>query len=224
MKALIFDSGTLINLSLNGLLYILESMKKNFDGKFLITEAVKYEVIDRPMGIEKFELGALRVEALLDSGIIELPEAMGISSSLIKEKTKDFMSSANSALEYKGQGVKIVSEGEMSCLALSAELEKKGISTIISIDERTTRILCEEPRNLENIMSAKLHQRLQTRMSKLQLFSKFKFIRTSELVYVAYKKGLINIPGKKALEALLYATKFKGASISFEEIDQLKKL
>jgi len=58
----------------------------------------------------------------------------------------------------------------------------------------------------------------------LKAFSKFKFIRSSEIVYAAYKKGIIKIKGKKALEALLYATKFKGAAISFEEIDILKRL
>ena len=120
--------------------------------------------------------------------------------------------------------MQIVSAGEMSCLALSSELTKKGIDNIISIDERTTRVLCEEPRNLERILSAKLHQRLQTDISKLKMFSNFKFIRTTELVYAAFKLGLIAIDDKKALEALLYATKFKGSSISFEEIDVLKKM
>lgn len=224
MKAVVFDSGTLINLSLNGLLYILEGMKKEFGGKFLITEQVKYEVIDRPMGILKFELGALRVKALLDSGVLELPESVNISSKLINDRTGDYMNSANHVLEFKGQPVSIVSSGEMSCLALSAELTEKGVENIISIDERTTRVLCEEPKNLEKIMSAKLHQRLQTDLSKLKMFSNFRFIRTSEFVYVAFKKGIISIEDKKALEALLYATKFKGASISFEEVDQLKKL
>jgi hypothetical protein len=59
----------------------------------------------------------------------------------------------------------------------------------------------------------------------MKIFSKFKFIRSSELVYVAYKKGIINLGNnKKVLEALLYATKFKGSSISFEEINELKRL
>ena len=132
MKAVVFDSGTLINLSLNGLLYVLEGLKKNFKGKLLITEQVKYEVIDRPMGISKFELGALRVKALLESGVLEMPESMGISSSLISSRTNEFMSVANRVLVFKGQPVNIVSAGEMSCLALSSELTAKGIDNIIS--------------------------------------------------------------------------------------------
>ena len=56
-----------------------------------------------------------------------------------------------------------------------------------------------------------------------KIFSKYRFIRSTEMVYVAFKKGLISLNGKKALEALLYATKFKGSSVSYEEIDAIKK-
>jgi len=75
MKAFVLDSGILINFSMNGLLYVLEELKKNFDGKFLITKQVKYETVDRPIGILKFELGALRIKDLIDKKILEFPEA-----------------------------------------------------------------------------------------------------------------------------------------------------
>lgn len=224
MKAVIFDSGTLINLSMNGLLYILESLKKNFQGKFLITRPVKYETIDRPMGIEKFELGAIRVQNLIDQGILEFPESLGISEEVIKKETDQLMDIANHYIQSQGSWIKIVSDAEMSCLALSDELSKIGIKSLIAIDERTTRILAERPENLERILSERLHQKVSLVAKEFSIFSKYRFIRSSEVVFVAYKKGLINLQGKKVLEALLYATKFKGASISFEEIDQLKKL
>ena len=83
-KALIFDSGTLINLSMNGLLDIIVKLKENFDGKFLITEEVKYEIVDRPIGISRFELGALRVQKLINDGVIELPQAIGVSEETIR--------------------------------------------------------------------------------------------------------------------------------------------
>lgn len=224
MKALIFDSGTLINLSMNGLLPILEEIKKIFDGKLLITEAVHYETFDRPIGIPKFELGAIRIQNLVDKGILEFPKAFGIEESLIKEKTKYLMDIANHYIQAENQWIKIVSEAEISCLALSEELSKKGIETIIAIDERTTRLLAEGPEQLEKIMSSKLQQRVKLISRDMSIFSKFRFIRSSEIVFVAYKKGLINLENKKTLEALLYATKFQGAAISFEEIDQMKKL
>ena len=224
MKALIFDSGTLINLSINGLLPMLESLKEKFDGKFLITRAVKYEVIDRPIGVMRFELGAMRIQKLLNTNVLEMPSSLGLSEERIDLETKDLIDLANHYVQVRGKWVPIVSEGEISCLALSDELTKMGIENIIAIDERTTRILCESPASLEKLMSDKLHQKVSAVAEDLSIFSRYKFIRSSEIVYVAFKKGLINLEGKKALEALLYATKFGGSAISFDEINVLKNL
>ena len=54
MKYLIFDAGPIISLTMNGLLPILEKLKKVFDGEFILTPSVKSEVIDRPMRIKKY--------------------------------------------------------------------------------------------------------------------------------------------------------------------------
>jgi hypothetical protein len=223
-KALIFDSGTLINLAMNGLLYMLEDLKKGFKGKFLITKPVFYEVVEHPAAIARFELGALQIKSLIDRGIIELSNSIGISDIELEKETATLTDIANHYLQANGSWIKIVSEGEMSCLALSDELSKKGIENIIAIDERTTRLLAEKPENLERIMSERLHKRVLLVAKDFQIFSKYKFIRSSEIVYVSYKKGLSKIQGPKALEALLFATKFKGAAISFEEIEEIKKL
>ncbi len=224
MKALIFDSGTLINLSMNGLLYVLEALKKNFDGKFLITQSVKHEVIDRPMGVMRFELGALKIKELLDKGVLELPSSIGIAGEKLQLETRELMDIANHFIQVRGQWVNLVSEAEISCLALSDELSKIGFETLIAIDERTTRILCENPSSLERIMSEKLHQRVTLIAEDLSIFSKYRFIRSSEIVFAAYKKDLVSLKGDKVLEALLYATKFSGSAISFEEIEIIKKL
>src|SRR3989344_3906678 len=160
MKALIFDAGPLINLSMNGLLYIIEDLKKNFDGKFLITRQVKYETIDHPLVIKNFELGALRIQDLLDRKILELPSALKIDDYIIDSKTQQLMSKANHTVEAKGHWIDIVSDAEMSCLALNDELTKKNIQCLIAIDERTTRMLSEKPENLERIMAERLHERV----------------------------------------------------------------
>jgi hypothetical protein len=224
MKILIFDSGALINLSMNGLLYILEELKKKFNGKFIITEQVKYEIVDRPVGIQKFELGALRIQKLLDDNIVEMADSLGIDEKELNEKTVKLMEMANHSMKVKGQWVHLVEEAEMSCLALSNMLGERKIESLIAIDERTTRMLCENPESLSRIMSEKLHQRVEISADNFNSFEKARFIRSSELVFVAYKKEVINLEGKKVLEALLYATKYKGAAISFKEIDALKKI
>ena len=222
-KALLFDSGPLINLSMNGLLYIIEKLKKTFNGKFIITESVKYEIIDKPLRIPRFELGALRIQELLDSKILEMPGSLGINNAMIKEELNNFSNVANNCVKANNKSINIISEAETSCLALSKILTKKNIENIIAIDERTTRILTEKPENLEKLMGDKLKMRVRIQCD-LNSFSNFRFIRSTELVYVAYKKNLLGLEGKKALEAALYATKYKGAAVSFEEIDVLKRM
>ena len=223
MKVLIFDSGALINLSMNGLLYILEDLKKKFDGKFIVTSQVKYETVDRPIEIERFGLGAMMIQNLIDEGVLDNIGTLDLTEEQIKEGTKRLMDEANHAMKVKNDWVHLVEEGEMSCLAVSNILNERKIENIIAIDERTTRMLGENPGNLERIMSEKLHQRVQIVADNLDSFENVRFIRSSELVFVAYKKGIIKLEGKRVLEALLYATKYKGSSISFDEINVLKK-
>ncbi|MDO8460448.1 MAG: hypothetical protein Q7S74_05030, partial [Nanoarchaeota archaeon] len=167
---------------------------------------------------------ALRVKNLIETGVIEMPESLGISEDKINSSTKELVGIANHYAKLGNKWIEIVSDGEMSCLALSSELTKKGIENIIGIDERTTRILAERPETLGELMTNKLHQKVIVVVKDFDAFKGYRFIRSSELVYVAFKKGLIEFKDPKALEALLYATKYHGSSVSFEEIDVLKKL
>ncbi|MEK6889047.1 MAG: hypothetical protein AABW80_02975 [Nanoarchaeota archaeon] len=223
-KVLIFDSGALINLAMNGLLHILPELKKTFNGKFIITKSVKYEIIDRPINIQRFELEALRIKQLFESKIIELPDSIGIDEKTIEKSTKELMDFANHTIQSQGRWIQIVSDAEMSCLALSTECTKLGIENLIAIDERTTRLLAENPEGLEELMKKKLHLPAKLSSTNTDIFLAYRFIRSSELVYVASKKNLLQISDPKALEAALYATKFHGAAISWEEINELKKL
>lgn len=224
MKAIVFDAGTLINLSMNGLLYLLADLKKAFKGNFLITDQVKYEVIDRPLKIKRFQLGAMRVKNLYEEGILESPTVLGIKPKDIKKQTKELMQIANNAVFARKKPIRVVSEGETSCLALSSLLKQKKVENMIAVDERTIRILSEKPENLQTIMERKLHHEVEMSQPNFEAFKGFKFIRSSELVYIAFKKGFLELDGRESLEAALYATKFKGAAISYDEIEILKKM
>ena len=160
----------------------------------------------------------------MENKILILPESLGISKKEINAKTKEIQSRINNTFKAENKFINIVSEAESSCLALSLILTEKKIENIIAIDERTTRMLFEKPENLESLMSKKLHKRVYLANQDFRNIGKFRFIRSPELVYVAYKKGLTELKSKKALEALLYATKFKGSSVSYEEIKQIKKM
>ncbi len=224
MKVAILDSGPLINLSMNGLIYVLKNLKELTGVRFAITKDVKYETLDKPIGIPRFELGALTISELIKDGIIEMPEKFKVSDSDIKKRTSEIMSVANQCVIANGKFVSIVSSAEMSCLALSDLLREKGVENIIGVDERTTRVMGEDIDSLVRSMSERMHTKIKIDKSKVKYFSKYRFIRSTEIVYVAFKLGVLNIHDPKALEAGLYATKFKGASVSFDEIEILKKL
>lgn len=224
-QVLIFDASSLISLAMNGLLPELKELRKIFPGKFIIPEEVKYEAIDRPMNIKRFELEALKLNSLFEEKILELPDAVGVDQNKISEETKKLLDIANNTFFEKGQKeIKIIDLGETACLALSKELTKKGIKNVLLIDERTTRLLSEKPENLKKLLQKKLHVRVDIKKNNLEHFRGMRIVRSAELIYIAYKKGVVRIKNKKILDALLYALKFKGCAISSEEIERIKKL
>jgi len=223
-KVLIFDSGAIISLAMNGLLYILKKLKIDTDIKFVISKQVKEEIIDVPIQIKKYELEALSIQQLINDKILESPSVLGIDENEVNSETSRFMEIANNMYLAQGERMRIVSKAESSCIALSILLTRRKIDNLVVIDERTIRMLCENPENLQELYEKKLHTDV-TMTYKKATDVNCKIIRSSELAYIAYKKGLIEIKdGKQLLDALLYAVKFKGCAISTEEIDEIKTI
>jgi len=224
MKIIVFDAGPLINLSMNGLLYILPDLKKASGVKFIITQEVFREIYERPVTIKKFSLGAIRLNELVKAKVLQFPESVGLNLNEIEKETQNLLDTANHSLSMRNHWIHLVSKGEMSSFAASIVASRKKLDTMVALDERTARMMFENPENLEKLMEKKLHTQLTLSSDAIKRFPQIKCIRSSELVYVAYKLGLTKLKDEKALEAMLYATKFKGAAISFEEINVLKKL
>ncbi len=224
MKVIIFDASTLITLAMNGLFNELRELKKIFKGKFIITKDVKREIIDKPITIKRFELEALRLKKLLEEKILEMPSSLKIDDTQISEKTKEIMQIANNTFQKNERFIHLIDSGEASCLALSRILDEKRVENVVAVDERTTRMLGEKPENLERLLQKKLHTKVSFKKENFKFFQGFKFIRSSELVYVAYKKGLAKFGNHILLDALLYAVKFKGCAISGDEIQEIKRI
>ena len=223
-KAIIFDSGTLISFSMNGVTDILEKLKGIFNGKFIITSDVKKEIIDRPLQIKKFSLEALKIKNLLDKKIIELPYSIGLNEKEVAKETHDMLNRANTTYKDKKRDIHIIDSGEASCLAVSKMLAEKGVENIIAVDERTTRMLGEKPENLALLLEKRLHIKINPDKDNYKFFKEFRFIRSAELVYIAYKKKLVNLKNGNVLDALLFAMKFKGCAISGDEIREIEKM
>ncbi len=219
-KNLIFDSGPLINFAMNGSLHILERLKENFKGDFLITKEVKHEIIDKPATIKRFQLESLQLKSLYDRKIIKLAPLTKSQINELTEKRNKYMSIANSTFRTKKKQLHLIDKGECAVLALS-EITN---SPYIVIDERTTRILCENPENLRKLLEKKLHTNVTANKDNYSHFDKFKIIRSTELAYLAYKKKLFNLKYPEALKAMLYGLKYRGCSISEEEVKQIAKM
>ncbi|MGC9309120.1 MAG: hypothetical protein ACP5D2_00300 [Candidatus Nanoarchaeia archaeon] len=219
MKYLIFDAGPLITLTMNGLLEVLEMLKKEFDGEFIITPKVKHEVIDKPMNIKEYELEGVKIQSLLDRNVLKMSADI-LPDKELERETRKIMHALNSALSTK-KDIKLIQEGEASCIAFSRLCQRENM---VVIDERTTRLLTECPLEYKAMMEARLKTRIKINKQNLKLVKDIKYIRSAELLYIAYKKGLLKWKNKHLLDALLYGVKHKGAAISSSEIEEIKKL
>jgi len=225
MKYLIFDSGPLINFSMNGLLDLLEELKLAFKGEFLITKEVKEEIIDHPKTIQRFKLGALRLQALFKRGIIKHADITQNEVDELKTIRNNLMQTANTLFKTKKRDVHLIDKGECAALALSIIMKRKvNLDVPIVIDERTTRMLCEKPENLRKLMEKKLHTSIKANTKNYDSFKGFKIIRSTELAFIANKKNLLKMQDPKVLEAVLYGLKFKGCSISEKEVKDMIRM
>jgi predicted nucleic acid-binding protein len=221
-KLLILDSGPLISLTLNGLLDVFKNLKNKFpEIKFIVTPQVKREVIDRPSKIKKYELESIKISNLLESGIVNLSSDF-VSNREVEKETANILRQANSIFKSFGQTISPIQEGEASCLAFS---KLCGVENLIVIDERTTRLISESPESLRTLMERKVHTRLEFNANGLKDFKKFRYIRSSELLFIAYKNDLLGLKkDKQVLDAILYSVKFSGAAVSSKEIEEMKGL
>src|SRR4030042_1935317 len=115
MKALVFDAGPIIRLTINNLLWTLGPLKQRFKGNFYITETVKAELVDKPLSTKRFEFEALQVMQHIKEGVFEvLPNP---------DNTTDILDLANNSFKAKGEWIKISHFGEISSVALALQLK-----------------------------------------------------------------------------------------------------
>lgn len=226
MKSIVFDAGPFISLTLNNLLVLIEPLKNRFRGSFYISRAVKNELVDKPLHTRKFEFEALQVLRYIDKGIIEV-----VDDKEVDNKTRQLLDFANNVFKAKGRFIQIVHYGEMSGIAACTYLG----SDVFVVDERTTRLLVEDPHRLKHILEHKLHTRIEVNGNSLKKFrdaaKNIKLIRSVELVTIAYELGLLDdylpdVPdGKRILlESLIWGVKLDGCSVSKREIEQIIRL
>ncbi|MFH1641526.1 MAG: hypothetical protein ABIC04_01370 [Nanoarchaeota archaeon] len=226
MRSMIFDTGPIISLTLNNLTWILEPLKQRFRGNFLITNAIKNELVDKPLKTKRFEFEALQTLRHINKGTLEI-----IDNDDIEKKTLQLLDLANNSYKAKGNYIQITHIGEMSGVAACLYLK----NYTFAIDERTLRLLIEDPHKLKNILEHRLHTKVEinrTNLKRLNEITKdIRLIRSVELVTIAFELGLLDdyIPslpdGKRILlESLLWGVKLDGCSVSKREIKEIMRI
>ena len=226
MKSIIFDAGPIISLTMNNLLWLLNPLKKQFNGDFYISKEIKKELVDKPLNTKRFEFEALQVLQYIKSNALRV-----IVNEDILKKRDMLLNLANNIFKAKGRWIKIVHTGEIEGIASAIYLN----SSAFVVDERTTRLLIENPSNLAKILKHKLHVKLTINKNNLRKFRKetenIKMIRSAELVAIAYELGLLdkyipNIPNPKRtlLDSILWGVKLDGCAVSKKEIEWIMSI
>ncbi len=217
MKYIVVDSSSIISLSSNCLLWIVEKFK---DVKFVLTPEVKKEVLENPLLINRFKLEGFRVMKYFHNGVFQVLEAD-------KKLTRKLLNLANSIFSARGKYIKILHKGEISLFSLGYSLKAHAIL----IDERITSRLITKPELLKEILESRLHERISVNEHNLHRFKSiintYTIIKSSDLVSIAFEKGYFDKYleergathlKKSFLEGVLWGLKDSGCAISMNDI------
>ena len=218
---IVFDSSSIISIVLNNLIPVLEEMKKNHNINFYLPAAVQRELVTIPIQGRRFKLEAMQLQKKIDEGLFT-----PYSEKNYLERSTKLYSISNQIFNAEGKDMRIIQEGEIQSLVLASELDG-----ICVVDERTLRMLVEDAEKLKELLGSKLHTNIKINMQNLKIFRKdldVDIIRSSELMTVAYEKGLIqkyvSSKGLNLLDAVLWGLRLRGCAISTEEIEETKHL
>lgn len=217
MKYIAFDSSTLISLSSSCLFNAVGKMFNELRVQGVISRGVELESIIHPIKVKRFELSATRIKHGFDRGWLKRVKL----NKAEKSDSKKLMKKANNCFQTKRGFLNLLQRGEVEALVLAKKLG----ATTVAVDERTTRMLIEEPSKLKDLMERRQKTSIKKDTEKInelkKIFSNINFVRSSELIALASEKGFLQEEigkGKKALEAALYSLKFNGCALSSSEI------
>ena len=221
-RTLVFDTGPIISLALNNLLDILPALQKQFCGQLLIPPSVKRELVDRPIESKKFKFEALQVLRTIEEGALTVADGGSHDAAIA------LLDTANQVFRAGNENLQVIHFAEMEALALAMRTQ----AAAMVVDERTTRMIVENPELLRKLLERKLDTKItmdKAMLAKFQGMAKgIKFLRSTELATIAYELGLLDrfvlkIPEarKQLLQGMLWGLKLAGCGIPVREIDQI---
>ncbi|HEV8289758.1 MAG TPA: hypothetical protein VGQ00_02270 [Candidatus Norongarragalinales archaeon] len=223
MTFFIIDSSSIISLVNVCNAEALNFLRQRTGAKFVIPPTVYDETVTNPLRVKKFEYSAAKIQKLVDDGVLQL----GASGSL-QRNTQRVLELANRIFLVRGKAVAILQRGEAECLALLPEI---GTPSALVIDEKTARLILENPTRLEERMSQEYAGRVtidQNAVNDLQkLVGDTYVIRSTEVLAAAAKRGFFDAYGpvkEHAFHGALRALRDAGAAISQEELNEFERI
>jgi len=221
MKNIVFDTSSIISIVTNDLLGTLKLLKQNFDVEFYIPESVKVELIDRALSTNKYKLEGIILSRAIRNGVLKVYPSIDVDNML---------KIVNNLFMQKDFYMHILDKAEIEALVLAIKLN----ADAYCVDERTMRMVIENPKKLQKIFSDKLQRNVTLNKKALNEFKgmikNIPIIRSTEIMIAAFELGLFDkyisddIPKKMVLEALLWGLRLRGCSISTKDIDEIVKL
>lgn len=214
-QSMVCDSSSLISLTDSCFMHVMYFLKKKYSGSFIIPPSVEYECVTHPMSMKMHALHALRLKRAINDGtigVVKVPDG---------KETQEIRFMANNLFYAGGTPIHLLQSGETEMLALARQI---GVQNML-VDERTVRMLVEDPESLRTHLEEEFHRPITTNEEHLSAFTRLtrgmRFFRSSELLLLAYEKGYFADYGgleKDAVEAALYKLKYSGCAVGFSEI------
>ncbi|MDD5182028.1 MAG: hypothetical protein PHC66_02540 [Candidatus Nanoarchaeia archaeon] len=228
MPTVVVDSSTIISCAANCILWMFDELKKK-GFKFIVPKGVEQEIISSGLKTLKYKYEAIRVmHHFINGSLVSHPKNM-------QQKASELLKYANSSFRVKNQYLKVLQEADAEVAALAKEINADFILT----DERTLRLFFENPGSLEKLYEHRFHTNVQTdrdNLAKLkQMIGDIPVFRSVDLAAYAIDAGIFNLSisnaskydresRKHVIEGVLYALRFGGCGVSFEEIQEYVNL
>ncbi|MFA4946319.1 MAG: hypothetical protein WC607_02130 [Candidatus Micrarchaeia archaeon] len=219
---IVCDSSTLISLGSTGVLDCLEFLTQKTGASFIIPPAVEREIIGHALRIDKYRFSGLRLKSLVRRGVLKV-----VALPPLTREGHRILDEANNAFKERGRAFQILQEGEAECIALLSFVP----AAALAVDEKTTRLLLEDPAGLARVIQADAGERVEADQGALAALAKRRgntpIIRSTEILAVAVEKGFFDSFGQDKAEALkagVNALRRAGCSISHRELDEYESL
>ncbi|MCK4319570.1 hypothetical protein KAW38_03300 [Candidatus Micrarchaeota archaeon] len=218
MTDFICDSSSLISFTDSCLVKALSFLKSK-GARFFIPPSVLYESVTHPLELKMraYRFSAIKLKDYINKNRIEVVK-LGEDN-----KRKQFMKLCNELFYARGRPLKLVHLGEAEMIMLAKETGVKNLM----MDERTTRLIIEDPMLLKEHLQKELRVNIMANKNNLQkihnITQGMKIFRSTEILAYAYEKGFFKSYGElegDAVESALYSLKYSGCSIGFNEIEE----